>query len=252
MAAVRRLTNEGRERFRNWLQQGAPHPAPVDLLTDPAASEALDHTATVEQRGFESRFELGEYLLAKLSGLPAASIRFDEGLWDWLSLFYLDELLPPDVAGKRQVKQVYRYSCELKNRLWSRHIVRMSWMALRDHGPAARVMLAFPIDKQPETLEQIGGQQEAFGARPVVELADRLYWDGERDALKRGAQGKKDGTPRRLVRFMRQLRRTYDPPEMTVDELLEVLPREFERWKLAASKRGRQSGAVETAADALT
>lgn len=252
MAAVRRLTNEGRERFRNWLQQGTPHPAPTHLLSDPATSEALGHAAAVEQRGFDSRFELGEYLLERLADLSPAAIRFDEGVWDWLSLFYIDELLPLDVAGRRQVKQVYRYSCELKNRLWSRHIIRMSWMALRDHGSAARVMLAFPIDKQPETLEQIGGQQEAFGARPVVELADRLYWDSERDALKRGAQGKKDGTPRRLVRFMRQLRRTYDPPEMTVDELLDALPREFERWKSAASRRGRASREAQSAADALT
>ncbi|WP_315776032.1 MULTISPECIES: hypothetical protein [unclassified Bradyrhizobium] len=241
MPAVRRLNRDGRERFRDWLQTGAPNPAPTNLLTDPNTSEGFDRPVAIDGRSFESRLELGEYLLAKLNGLPAAAIRFDEGLWDWLSLFYVNELLPPDASGRRQVKQIFRYSCELKNRLWSRHIVRMSWMALKDHGQAARVMLAFPIDKQPETLEQIGGQQEAFGACPVVGLADQLYWDSERNTLKRGAQGKKDGTPRRLVRFIRQLRRTYDPPEMTVDELLKTLPREFERWKSSYSKRAQAS-----------
>lgn len=102
---------------------------------------------------------------------------------------------------------------------------------LRDHGVFARVMLAFPISKQPETLEQLGGQQEAFGARAVVEAADRLYWDPTTNALKRGAQGKKEGTPRRLVRFMRQFRRTFDPPAMTADQLLATLPKEFGRWQ---------------------
>jgi len=48
--------------------------------------------------------------------------------------------------------------------------------------------------------------------------------------LKKGAQGKGPGTPRRLVRFMRQFRRTYDPPSMTVEQLLASLPKEFERW----------------------
>ncbi|MGJ4900731.1 hypothetical protein ACQR10_20865 [Bradyrhizobium sp. HKCCYLRH2060] len=251
MPEVRRLNSEGRERFRNWLQNGAPSPSPASLLTDPGASEQFDHSVFIEHRSFSSRLELGAYLVALLTELPA-SIRFDEGLWDWLSLFYIDELLPPDSSGKRQVKQVFRYSCELRNRLWSRHIVRMSWMAVKDHGLAARVMLAFPIDKQPETLEQIGGQQEAFGAIPVVGLADRLYWDSERGGLKRGAQGKKDGTPRRLVRFIRQLRRTYDPPEMTVEELFNALPREFDRWSLSSSKRAQRSDDVHASANAIT
>ena len=64
-----------------------------------------------------------------------------------------------------------------------------------------------------------------------LEAADKLYWDEKSGALKKGAQGKAAGTPRRLVRFMRQLRRTYDPPAMTADQLVCVLPREFERWK---------------------
>jgi hypothetical protein len=80
-------------------------------------------------------------------------------------------------------------------------------------------------------MEQIGGQQEAFGARSVVELADRLYFDTDTGRLKRGAQGKKEGTPRRLRTFLRQFRRTYDPPRMTADQLSECLPREFDRWK---------------------
>jgi hypothetical protein len=157
-------------------------------------------------------------------------LRFDAGLWDWLSLFYIDELAPRGADGTRDMKQVYRYTLELRNRLWSRHVLRMSWMTVMDHGEAARVMLALPVTKQSEVLEQLAGQQEVFGAKPVVEAADRLYWDTRSGVLKKGAQGKGGGTPRRLVRFMRQFRRTYDPPAMTVEQLLASLPREFEKW----------------------
>ena len=231
MAAIRRLTLEGVDQFRTWLQQDGPSPAPAHLLSAPATSEPLEGAGPVEARDFASRLELGEYLADRLSSLPTARIRFDAGLWDWLSLFYIDVLAPLRADGTRDMKQIYRYTLELKNRMWSRHVARMSWMAVADPGKFARIMLALPITKQSEVLEQLAGQQEVFGARSVIEAADKLYWDEKSGALKRGAQGKAAGTPRRLVRFMRQLRRTYDPPAMTADQLVGTLPREFERWK---------------------
>src|SRR5262249_61882818 len=109
-------------------------------------------------------------------------------------------------------KERVRCSLGVRNRKWSRHIVRMSWMSVKDHGEAARVMLSVPISKHTDVMEQIGGQQEAFGARSVVELADRLYFDVGTGRLRRGAQSKGGGSPRRLRTFLRQFRRTYDPP----------------------------------------
>ena len=230
MHLVRRLTPEGIERFRAWLEGGAAGPAPSQLLADAEMSLPLGDAVSVERRSFASRLELGEYLAERLSALPAGQLRFDAGIWDWLSLFYIDQLAEPGADGARDIRQVYRYTLELKNRLWSRHVLRMSWMTVLDHGEAARIMLALPVTKQSEVLEQLAGQQEVFGARPVIEAADRLYWDPRTNSLKRGAQGKGAGSPRRLVRFMRQFRRTFDPPGMTVDQLIASLPREFERW----------------------
>jgi hypothetical protein len=177
----------------------------------------------------------------RLGGLPASRVRFDAGVWDWISLFYIDVLAPLRANGTRDMKQNYRYTLELKNRMWSRHIARMSWMAVVDHGKFARIVLALPITKQSEVLEQLAGQQEVFGARSVIEAADKLYWDENTGSLKRGAQGKAAGTPRRLVRFMRQLRRTYDTPAMTAEQLVGTLPSEFDRWK--------QRERAQTAAD---
>jgi hypothetical protein len=229
MHDVQRLTPNGIARYREWLEIGAQSTAPSHLLFG-ENSEPLGAAVTIGRRAFASRLELGEYLAERLGALPVGQLRFDAGMWDWLSLYYIDVLAPRGADGARGMKQSYRYTLELKNRLWSRHILRMSWMAVVDHGEAARVMLALPITKQSEVLEQLAGQQEAFGAKSVVEAADRLYWARDSSTLKKGAQGKGPGTPRRLVRFMRQFRRTYDPPSMTVEQLLASLPKEFERW----------------------
>jgi hypothetical protein len=249
MHNVGRLTPDSVARFREWLETGAIGAAPIHLLFG-TMSETLGDTASVQMRSFTSRLELGEYLAERLRSIPVGHLRFDAGVWDWLSLYYIDVLAPRAANGTRDIKQSYRYTLELKNRLWSRHILRMSWMAVVDHGAAARVMLALPITKQSEVLEQLAGQQEVFGARPVIEAADRLYWDQNTGALKRGAQGKGGGTPRRLVRYMRQFRRTYDPPNMTVEQLVSSLPEEFERWIEGSKSTGKRT--AEEIQDATT
>lgn len=247
MTPVRRLNIDGRRMFREWLERGAPNPAPTELLTEVHYSENVGWNAEVEQRAFETRLDLGGYLVDQFAAVPTASIAFDEGLWDWLSLYYIDQLLPPDVSGNRSVKEIVRYMLELENRKWSRHILRVSWLAVKEHGTASRVMLSVPPSKHSDVIEQIGGQQEAFGASSVVRLADILYWDSDNDRLKRGAQGKSGGTPRRLVRFLRQFRRTFDPPRMSAEQLLEALPREFDKWR--KSERARSES---TRADAIS
>src|SRR5262245_8842128 len=134
MFAIRRLTQEGIAHFREWLEKGAPAPAPFRLLTAPATSEPVQGAHSIEPRNFASRLELGKYLVEVLRDVPNAQVRFDAGLWDWLSLIYIDVLAPFGPDGKRNMKQIYRYTLELRNRLWSRHILRMSWMTVVDHG----------------------------------------------------------------------------------------------------------------------
>lgn len=175
MTAVGRLTAEGISRFREWVNQGAAGPAPSTLLTDAETSEAVGGNIALELREFASRYEFGEYLAERLSALPSSMIRFDPGLLDWITLYYIDMLAPRRENGTRDMKEIVRYSLELKNRKWSRHLVRMNWMAVIEHGPMARVMLALPVTKHSEVLEQLAGQQEVFGARAVVQAADALY-----------------------------------------------------------------------------
>lgn len=239
MATVRRLNDQGILRFQNWLSEGAPDPVPDDLLESPTFSAALPAAATIEQSSFGTRLQFGEYLVARLKPLPASTIRFDAGLWDWLSLYYFDQLCPKDAAGNRQMRELVRYSLELKNRKWSRHLVRMSWMAVADHGSHARVLLGLPMTRHSDVLEQLAGQQETFGAKSVIAAADWLYWDEQDEGLKRGVQGKAEGTPRRLRKLMRQIRLTFDPHSMSADQLLALLPPEFKRWETAKAVRKR-------------
>jgi hypothetical protein len=249
MVPVRRLTDFGIAEFRAWLRNGAPDPTPFGLLSSDVSSAPVPFEAQVAPAVFESRLKFGRYLNEVLRGAPLNEIRFDAGLWDWLSLFFIDQICPKLADNERDAKEVVRYSLELKNRKWSRHVARMSWMTVHDHGEFSRVLLNLPLTKQSELLEQLAGAQETYGARSVIAMADRLYWDLTANGLKRGAQGKKGGTPRRLRTFMKQLRRTYDPACMSMEQLLGFLPREFKRWLNEDGRLALQSQKLPTATD---
>lgn len=234
MVAVRRLNAQGVKEFREWLEAGAPGEIPGDILSSPLKSESVSSSAQIELRAFATRFELGGYLNERLKPLPFSSIAFDTGLWDWLTLFWFDQIAPPGANGKRNLREIARYSQDAGGRRWSRHVVRMSWLSVHNHGENARYFLSTGLDRHTDVLEQIAGQQEIFGSRAAVALGAKLYWDDATGMLKKGAGGKSAGSPRRLSRFMKQIRMTYDPELMQSDQLLELLPREFDRWTKAA------------------
>jgi hypothetical protein len=236
MTPVRIFTAAGLAAWNSWVVAGCPEPVPIDLLTDPAMSDPLEPSCTVEDQTFADRYAFGSYLQQRLRTAPVAAIRFNVGLWDWLSLFYIDQLAPVLGTGRRKKQEAVRLALQLSGRKWSRHLVRMSWMSVQEHGERARMMLSVPMDVHPDLLEQLAGAQETFGSPTVIAAAFALYWDPEAGRTRRGAQAKGQGTPRRLGKIMRQLRRTWDPNAMTASQLLSLLPpREFGRWTKEAA-----------------
>lgn len=239
---VRKLNADGRTAFAQWIDDGGKGDAPLDLLTADGTSDALPLDVEVDIGPFDTRYDMGVHLVEALKPL-GASLWFDEELWDWLALYYIDQSSAA-VGGVRKLQARERYVLELRNRKWSRHLVRMSWLAVQEHGENARVLLNTPPHGHSEVLEQLAGQQELFGAKPLIAAARRMYWnDADGGGLKRGAQGKGPGTPRRLRRIMSQFRRTWDPNTMTADQLIELLPAEFDRWKKVPAEL---SGGAET------
>lgn len=238
MAILRRLNETGISAFRAWLADGAPGEAPADLLTLPSSSEALSTSVEIDERQFASRFELGEYLNERLGKMAFSQIAFDTGIWDWLTLFWFDQIAPANAHGERSLREIARYSQDAGGRRWSRHVVRMSWLSVHNHQSNARYFLSTPLGKHTDVLEQIAGQQEIFGSKAAVALGSSLYWDEEAGVLKKGAGGKSAGSPRRLSRFMKQIRMTYDPEATEPDQLLHLLPKEFNRWRQVSTPDG--------------
>jgi hypothetical protein len=88
-----------------------------------------------------------------------------------------------------------------------------------------------PLWKPGDIVEQLASRKELVTNRAVAETATRLYFDSAAGAFKRGHSSKIRGGPRRLASLLNQLDLTWYLYGMTTDEILNLLPKEFDRFR---------------------
>lgn len=250
MTDVVRILNEaGTTQYGAWLdlvRGGSKLPPPGFLLNDTKTSEILDPAVTIESQPhghpFVSRYEFGTYLKERFSSHPRTAISRNAGLWNWLSLYYMDQLAPAAADGTRQLYELegYLLDAQFNFRKYYRHAVRSAWLAALEHGHNSQVLL-IPAGKTPpgagvlihrgEIFEQLASRQWVFGSRTIIEAAAQMYLDSATGRPKRGTAGSVGGSPRRLATVIQQLELTYDLRDCPPKQFLSLLPREFEKWK---------------------
>jgi hypothetical protein len=248
---VRALTASGTERFQLWLKAarlGSTEAPPLACLVEEGLSEARHPGQAIERqpgsRSFESRYTFGLYLCDRLHPFAKTAISRDTGLWNWLSLYFIDQLAPPLADQRRRIldTEVYVLAPVFKYDSYYRHAIRSCWLAALEHGDASRVLLVPAGKARPgtgtlahrgELIEQLASRQQVMGSRTIIAGAAELYLDSNTGRPKSGAAGRNGGSPRRLAAVIQQLDRTYDLNALTVEQFLDLLPGEFDRWKPA-------------------
>jgi len=161
-------------------------------------------------------------------------------LWNWLGLFYFNQLCQPSPNGTRKPGKNYRYLLPPVTstdhfRHYYRHLLAGPYRVLRLHPEGARALLSNSVDEAGDFNEQVASRLELVTNRAFVGAIDALYFDSDKDKPKRGALNyKKPGTLRRLIDLHSQLDMTYDLYSLSTAQFLQLLPREFERWRDAA------------------
>jgi hypothetical protein len=239
---VRELNEEGIRRLVEFLasfRTDAPQGRPVDILTDPRTSHELPCEIEVESRNFATRLEAAQYLDEVFQHSNLVGIETNRGMWAWLSLFYFDQLCPADGHGRREPKEMARWIPEVNNyQRYYRHLLAGPYRIYRAHRDCPERALALlhnPLHKPGDIVGQIASRQEYVTNKAVVEAATKLYIEPASRTAKRGAQTKGPGGPRRFAAVLNQLDVTWDLYAMTADEILEMLPSEFNRFKKSAA-----------------
>ena len=235
---LRRFNDDGVSTFASYrarLGLEPNLPPPIHTLEDPALTEEIAGNIEVTKQHFDTRLEAGRFLNELIERSSIALPERDRGLWAWLTLFYFDEVCPLDGNGNRDTQDEARLIPLLDNhQRFYRHLLLGPFLivrAHRDNPERAIAMLCNPLWKPGEIVEQLASRKELVTNRGVVELATQLYYDKEKKSFKRGAGSSVKGAARRLAALLNQLDLTFYLYGMSADELMVLLPNEFNRFR---------------------
>jgi hypothetical protein len=236
---LRALNAAGESEFRAYLARiraGAQEGVPTHLLQDAEMSSLVSTDVQVDHRTFVNKLELARYLTDALKPVPLKQQADERGIWSWLSLFYFEQLAPVANTGTRKLlaDDLYIPSTHFQRKY--RHLVWGPCLAYQLHAENSRLMLTKSLNIWSDVEEQLFGVQEFIQVPKALAAANLLYFDEAAGEPKRGITNrKKGGTIRRLREVLQQLDMTFDIFAMEADEIVALLPSEFERFKPAGA-----------------
>ncbi len=235
MTKLRTLNERGIQEFRGYLQQirdGAEFRANPAILYLDDYSQRLPRTIEIEPRLFTNKYDAGQYLAQIFTDLPTGATS-DPGLWSWLALYYFDQLSPVNAEGNRRPREDYHYiPSDESGWLRDRHLLAGPYKLFTLHREHSRLLLHPPVHQHGAFVYDLGHRRDLITNRGLIEAIDLLYWDAKRQRPKRGASTRTTpGNLRRLITVVQQLDFNYDLYGMQAEEILRLLPEEFDGWK---------------------
>ena len=236
--AMRKFTDEGLDQFRNYLaklRDGATSPPPNDLLYNRDTSEPANGESQVENRIFSTRLDLARYLDDALASIEDDNIETDVHLWSWLSLFYFNQVCPAQTNTIRKPGRDYRHILEPGYPYGHNHLLAGAYLVYTVYGlynELSMLLLYTAPHIESGLHHQLAQRQSIITNKGVMEAAHLIYLDKKRRKPKFGAIAKnKPGTVYRFIDVIQQLDLNYDLYSMTGEQVLKLLPVEFNKWK---------------------
>lgn len=224
------LTTVGLQIFENVFM-GKLEPDALDIH-DAKVAAPIHGTGELDVTNFETTKDMARAVLVAIGPAKLQESLPRTGLWAWLTFVMRDQLFKRDAAGRYIVRELHRWYPSDPNDYYKaqRHLVRMPTLLLHSFGEDADHLLCGLPSILPEIREQLTSQQDML-SKPFQRVARALYFDDAKGALKTGAGGKKEGTPRRLAKVRLQLDVTWDLDDLSFDRVIGKLPKEFARFK---------------------
>jgi len=234
---IRRLNDRGIQRmevFLDSLTTEMPMAYPESILTDPSTAEGLPFCIEVERRDFQRRYDAAEYIYTKFASSGLSEPERDAGLWAWLALYWFEQLCPRGSAGSYKVGERSRWIPRLDSaRRYYRHLLLGPYLIYAAHADApqrACCVLIQSLARPGDVVEQIASRPQLVTCKAVLGAATAMYCS-DNGGLRRGAGGKGPGSARRLGDVIMQFDRTFDLHALDAQDLLTLLPAEFDRFR---------------------
>ena len=238
---VRYFNHLGIDRFRRaviaFQRDEISVEGVAELARDPQLSERLVPAANFDVKLAPSKKELAKTVAdafqdAGYLDLPLEPTSRNIGIWAWLASANFAAVRGRPSPGSVELYVLQRDN--FRNR-WYRHRIagptRIYWL-FRDDPSDANLLLSGVAYQHSDDMEQFASRSYTALNRPVLAAANRLYFNQRGYRRKPGRQDReKPGTIRHYISVIQQLDLTYDLQAMSPDQILDLLPPEFDRWK---------------------
>ncbi len=201
---------------------------------DPTASDIavpVKGSRMFEAKAYGTTKEMAKAILGAMDALKVEDFLSNSEFWAWLTFVLRETLFKkgPDGILKPGAYEVWMPSDPNDYQKAQRHKVRMPVQLFAQFGDDADHALCGRPDTPGEVREQTTSQQGMF-THEFQKLCKRLYFDAEKGANKVGAAGKGGGSARRLPQIVNQFQVTWDVHSFKVDDWVELLPTEFDKF----------------------
>ena len=207
-----------------------------------------------------TREDLMNLILKSIEGkMEISQVIEDDGLCAWLACKYHEKLRRRGGHSTYHIEEnpawhpfdLPRLVPTSHYKTYYRHCVR-GILALYDRHQEEDLawLLGGPASVHPDGLEQINSVPHLVTSRDFMRACNILYHDaehtyrggltldvkGRKTGYKKGAGGSGGGSPRRLITAYWQFHQTYRIDSMTAEQIISLLPNEFEKFKPGVSK----------------
>ena len=200
--------------------------------TDPSLTTRVLGTGRFSPVDYDSAKDMARSILCSLGQDNVTKHLSNYGLWAWLIFALRHQLFAKDVGGQWKVGERHRWYPSSPND-WQksqRHLVRMPVQLLHSFRDDADHLLCGAPNALPDIREQLTSRKDMFST-VFLQVGRSLYFDDTKGRLKPGAGGKSSGSPRRLARLQQQLDVTWDLDDLEPEQIISMLPPEFDRFR---------------------
>ena len=251
MVEVRKFNSEGLRAFETWLngEKGSTQPArspPYELLNDDDFSCEIalsNHTNEPKRidinQEFENKLDFSDHLCSFIkSEEDVANVVNDKFAGAWLALAYFEKICVKKPNGKWNIGELVRYIPDNSSyQKFYRHLICSNIAIYSLHLKGGRLLLSGPTHEGGDFKEQLASRAEVLVNKSLMETLDKLYWNEAKNEPKVGALDQtkpySNGCLRRFVgpgSFYDMYYSTYDFWSMSSEQIIQLLPSEFDEW----------------------